>query len=666
LGLDAPDADAAMYLVWLTAAFWGAYRLARLLEAPSLPAILAAALWLICPTIYIHAAGYAMLGLGMALLPFYTWCILRLWQERKQINIFVYLLFSGTCIISVFMDGYTYIMFFCLSIIIGLYHIYKFRNYVSTQRFLLLFSFQLISFFLAYCAYAAFIGKMQFSRQSLDVFRAYGDDISYFFIPTQNLYWIWDLLEISINRNAFNHFGDGSIWRTTFILPTVIAALSAITSKHSLRSVFIVAAVVGIYLSLGPTLKFFTLRPLDGPVHMPDTMGLFPTGSALLDRYVPGFNVMRASYRWIALALLGLWSLVVLAATSPWGKRHFFGGCFVLCALIILNLPHIGKKIEQGTAYRESLIKLDRELVAPLREILPEKSRVMFLPATNDFGLTYVAPRAKLYACNIGGDKNIAMAKPSWPAAMSTSLYSAEWLNDNSGLADNIYSELRDGKLDAVIFVFFSRNDGLQFTKAIPRIGMMETLLPVLSQLDIKNDINIEVRKWFAVVTLCKAGEVKSKNFANRFANQFERNNIEWKNNKPLNKIEINLGRDGNKYLHYLYGFSAGEMSHRWSIGSSATICFTAPLPLAGKIAINAAAFGPNIGRPFTLHIDEFSHIFTLKDTFEVIEIPYTVKSPTNKITINIPSPVSPRALGLSGDDRPLGIDVKTISIIAK
>jgi hypothetical protein len=667
LGMDAPNADAAMFLTWLTLAFWGAYKLARRLAASISIAILAAALWLICPTIYIHVAGYVMLGLGMALLPFYTWCTLRLCETAKQQNICSLILFGFCCLLAVFMDGYTYIMFFCIASIIILHYLYKYRNKINKRKILLLIIIYICSFAFAYFMYALFIGKVAYPEHPLERFRSYGSDISYFLIPTKGVYWIYDILNISINRSDVDHFGSASIWRTTFLLPAFIATIPAAANKHPLRLVFIAIAILGIYLSLGPTLKFFTLRPLNGPIYMPDTMGIFPTGSAFLDKYVPGFNVMRASYRWVALAWLALWSLIILAVTSPWMKRHAVGPYIMLVALIILNLPHIEQQVKNKINLRTSLIKLDRELVEPLRELLPEKSRVIFLPATNDFGLTYVAPRAKFYSCNIGGDKNIEFARPFWPSVITSTLYNIVWRQCELKFVDNIYNELRNGAFDGIVFIFFNgRDDGLQFINAIPRIHIMESLAPILNKLDNMNDIDIDIKKWFALVTLCKDGKEKRTDFLQRFANQLEHNSSGWKSNKPLNGVAIKFGRNVHKEILGLSGFSFGEISHRWSVDSKATIYFSAPLPLDGKISIDAAAFKPNIGKPFILHIGEFSHIFILKDTFETIDIQYAVKSPTNKITIDIPSPASPRSLGLSNDDRPLGISVKTISIIAK
>jgi hypothetical protein len=70
MGLHPADAYAAMAAMWLAVGFYYAWRLAMLFEFRFFPAFLAAVLWMSMPIIWAHA-GYSMLSLGIALLPFY-------------------------------------------------------------------------------------------------------------------------------------------------------------------------------------------------------------------------------------------------------------------------------------------------------------------------------------------------------------------------------------------------------------------------------------------------------------------------------------------------------------------------------------------------------------------------------------------------------------------
>ena len=126
---------------------------------------------------------------------------------------------------------------------------------------------------------------------------------------------------------------------------------------------------------------------------------------------------MRASYRWSALGIFALWALIVLCISGAGRKeaRIWLAGGIVLA---LLNLPHPEGTWRSGIQARMTFQRIDTELVAELGKNIHPGEKVVFLPWRNDFLATYVAPKAGFRTFNIGGDKNLAAARPFWPSEL--------------------------------------------------------------------------------------------------------------------------------------------------------------------------------------------------------------------------------------------------------
>ncbi|OOG81274.1 hypothetical protein B0E41_18500 [Hydrogenophaga sp. A37] len=456
LGMPPPDAYSAMVACWMGLAFVAARALATHWSVSPRLAWVAAFAWMSMPVTWAHA-GYSMLSIGIALLPLYLLQTVQLvapenagsvsdWRTHMR-QMMSYPLIS---ILAVFMDGYSF-MFFAIGGSLLLACAWLVGTPAHRQRLTwMALPLHTTSLLLAYLLYGWFIGKSSYSAPSMDVFRGWGADLTFFIQPTQGVHWIPDWLGWSKERSTERYYGDDSVWITTFCTPIFLAGLWAFWRLPRHRTVtlgLICMLVAGFYMALGPSIKLNAIKPL-GHVEqtMPAEAGLAPTGSELMSAKLPGFNNMRASYRWTALAVFGAWGLLVLALASP--QRHTKSVALLLiCGVVLLNLPSIPDKLERDIRSRSKFFQIEKDLVDHMRSDLRPGERVAFLPWRNDFLVNYVAARLGIVAFNIGGDKNLEHARQFWPVWMSG--FKAETFDEQ--FVDRVLMLLASREADTVI-----------------------------------------------------------------------------------------------------------------------------------------------------------------------------------------------------------------------
>jgi len=111
-------------------------------------------------------------------------------------------------------------------------------------------------------------------------------------------------------------------------------------------------------------------------------------------------------------------------------------------------------------------------------------------------------------------------------------------------------------------------------------------------------------------------------------------------------------------------GLSSAEAWGTWSFGNNVTLKFLAPLPEKFTVHLIASAFGPNIGEDFVAHVGYSTVKFKLTAFPEERNLEFTNPQKSQIIKIDIPSPTSPKELGLSDDARNLGIGLTKLEII--
>ncbi|MDQ7733687.1 hypothetical protein QT231_13325 [Halomonas sp. SpR1] len=420
LGVTPEDAFSVMYAAWLSVAFYGAYWVARYYRVSPSLALLAASVWLSLPMVWWHSQ-YSTLALGFALLPAYHGVVLSVISAQHQTRASrwcCYLLYLITVTISVFMDGYTFMMFACGASFLLLSHLFHSRADWCSEAIRLL-PIHSVVFVLAYLLFSRYIGQSHFEAAPLEFFRGWGMDLTYLLRPSAGVNWLWDALKVSQVRTPEDHFGDASVWDTTFLLPLIIVAAFGAYAAQRMQTQWLgwcAIALFGFYMALGPSLKVNDTRPdvMQGqPSVMAAVHTTMPTGSALISSHLPGFNNMRAAYRWAALGALGAWALM-LPLLARHQKRRYYWLVGLAGVLIISHLPN-ATRWEQTRQYRAAIADIRQTLVPTLARDLSPGEQVFFIPYRNDFLINFIAPQLGIYAYNIGGDKNLALARRHWP-----------------------------------------------------------------------------------------------------------------------------------------------------------------------------------------------------------------------------------------------------------
>lgn len=504
LGMHAADAYTAMAALWLTVAFSSAYYIARSFAVARYTAVLAALCWGTMPVIWAHA-GYSMLSLGIGLLPFYFLVTIKLmdsFRDRERWERWL-LLHPLAAVIAVFMDGYSFMMFAVgSSILIGVRWL-GCRDMALRQRWArTIFPVHALSLALAYGLYASYVGRGDFDAYELDFFRGWGVDLAFMVVPTKGIHWLPDLMGLSVARNSDMFWGDASVWSTSFSLPLFLAALWALSKSKHCRIWFWGAAciaVFGFYMALGPSLKINTAKSPDVVKQklMPKEYAIAPTGSALLSQNIPGFSSMRASYRWGALGVFGAWLLVVLALSKEAEKRARLFTVGFLTLVMLVNLPNPLAHWEDKKGYRNMFFQLDHELARALASDLEVGEMVAFLPWRNDFLVNYLAAKTKVITYNIGGDKNLQMARQHWPQTMRD----FPMARPDGEFADRILKLLAERSADAVILPYI---DMLWAAHYWPyEAGELRKQLEVLvAQLVATDFLSVTENQYYAMVRL--------------------------------------------------------------------------------------------------------------------------------------------------------------------
>lgn len=111
-------------------------------------------------------------------------------------------------------------------------------------------------------------------------------------------------------------------------------------------------------------------------------------------------------------------------------------------------------------------------------------------------------------------------------------------------------------------------------------------------------------------------------------------------------------------------GVGTPEPWGTWSIGPHVSFVFHRPLPKKFTMRLTAAAFGPNTGKPFTVTVGPQTRSFRLSSTKTTVSLSFDNSDTNRTISMTVPDPTSPKALGIGGDERLLGLQLIKLQIV--
>lgn len=103
-------------------------------------------------------------------------------------------------------------------------------------------------------------------------------------------------------------------------------------------------------------------------------------------------------------------------------------------------------------------------------------------------------------------------------------------------------------------------------------------------------------------------------------------------------------------------GLSGREEQGRWSDAKQVVFHTAQPLPKDLTLTIRAAAYGPNVGKPFIVHVGDAVATMTPGAVASDHVLVFKTDGQARTVTIDVPQPTSPLSLDGSHDSRTLGV----------
>lgn len=128
--------------------------------------------------------------------------------------------------------------------------------------------------------------------------------------------------------------------------------------------------------------------------------------------------------------------------------------------------------------------------------------------------------------------------------------------------------------------------------------------------------------------------------------------------------FHIDFSRDSAD-LTAAQGLSGIESFGRWSDADDVVLQFDRPLPPSATLQFIAAAYGPNVGKPFSMTVGSETQDFTLGDVKKTVTLRFHNPPGTTSLRIRVPAATSPMQLGRSSDPRRLGIALSSLDVNA-
>ena len=129
-----------------------------------------------------------------------------------------------------------------------------------------------------------------------------------------------------------------------------------------------------------------------------------------------------------------------------------------------------------------------------------------------------------------------------------------------------------------------------------------------------------------------------------------------------LYQLEFGQPRN-NPALERIEGLHDAEDWGSWSSGKTVTLHFAQPLPARATLVLEGRAFGPNAGKEFVLQAGSTTLPFKLQAGPQQLLLKLDTDGRQRQLTITVPQPASPLALGMGNDQRTLGLGLTRLAV---
>ncbi len=287
-------------------------------------------------------------------------------------------------------------------------------------------------------------------------------------------------------------------WNYVGYVCALLAAVGLWSSRRRrLARALVAAGAVAFVLSLGAVVKVDARTPTaaDGYVLPAGAARSLPTAAVY---ELPGINAMRASYRWFGVTRL---VLVALAGIGLVALARRGGGwrwvAVVLAGLFIAELlPDVAG---QDRAHRSAAVQMRqvaRDVRSPLRALTDPAERLVFASfngQSNDFLAPFLAAGSGYVLFNAGGDKDVALARASWPPLV-------QQLIGGQASTELVQAVLASDQADAVVLPRFDLHEAAFAWP--PASGLVRQADHAFAPLLRDPRFTVARSRWFSVVRL--------------------------------------------------------------------------------------------------------------------------------------------------------------------
>jgi hypothetical protein len=470
-------------------------------------ALAAAGLFYLSPFIDVQA-GMGGLLVGFCLLPAMVAHGVTL--KRRANSFFaahvMYLRLSFLFSLSlfvVFADPYPYVIGLCIATLLILLNK---EVYSSPRKFLLGFK---ASFFMLVPGVLYFFHTRGVSTgtSSIEFYRGQGADLAGIVLPSNTDQIFGKILPKSFILNRSDFSGDGLqipgsyigmpilIFYTIILLFVFFYGRNSI-SLASLKLISFGAFIIGL-VGLGPSLKFFskskqtensgTIQYSDYLVDSKDVVFDFPW--EFLWSIQP-LASMRTTFRWEIGANFLLCLAIGVGVTHLLNENQIRSKIliFSLVGIICLSMPSNPlKTFQYGEAAREMSKIASQDLNLSKQGLaIPPESKVLFLPAGNDYLIDFISAVNEMNTYNSSFDKYLPRVRSGWPNEISSIVES----HPDKLTKSQVCNSFGKKQLDFLIFPLFDlRWDSYSWPPSESNIKeRFETTIRLLDKLNLNKD----------------------------------------------------------------------------------------------------------------------------------------------------------------------------------